>query len=509
MGAARIDADLLLGIAGCGVMGRSIAQIALQSGVRVRMYDARAGAAREAEAALAGYFERMVQRGRMAADAARACRERLQAVAELTELAPCTLIIEAITEQLDAKCALFAALEPLVAPNCVFASNTSSLSITTIASASRLHERLGGLHFFNPIAQSKLVEVVSGLHTSANTSDSLVAFGERLGLRAVRAKDAPGFIVNHAGRAYLTEALRCLDESIADYQTLDRILREGAGFRLGPFETLDQTGLDVAQGLTESIYRQFYEDPRLRPSQTAAQRVAAGLTGRKAGRGFYDYSVNASPLLEPEPPVPTELPSKVWVSLDDAYLGTACRELVLQLGGKLDPGLYPANDALCVVTPLGEDVTTCALRQRLPGPHTVALDMLFGPTKRRTLMASPATTPAMRRAAHGLFGADGVPVALIRDSAGFVAQRVVACIVNTASDIAQRGIAEPADIDDAVRLALGYPRGPLAWGDELGPMVVLRILENLQAVLGDPRYRPSPWLRRRARLGLSLLARED
>ncbi|MBL8482433.1 MAG: 3-hydroxyacyl-CoA dehydrogenase [Rhodocyclaceae bacterium] len=508
MGAARLQGDVLVGIVGCGVMGRSIAQLAAQSGVRVRMYDGRAGVAREADTALAAYFERLVQRGRLSAEAARASRAQLQVATELKELAPCTLIIEAIAEDLTAKSALFAALESSVNADCLFASNTSTLSITTMGAACRVPERLGGLHFFNPITQIKLVEVVAGLHTAAEVQDELAAFAERLGLRAVRAKDSPGFIVNHAGRAYLTEALRCLDENVAGYQAIDRILRDAAGFRQGPFELLDLTGLDQAQSVMESIYRQFYDDPRLRPSHIAAQRVAAGLTGRKAGRGFYDYSVNASPLLEAEPPTPAERPDKIWISLEDAYLGTACRELVLQLGGKLDPGVYPAKDALCVVTPLGEDVTTCALRQRLPGAHTVALDMLFGTNKRRTLMPSPATTSAMLRAAHGLFGADGVPITVIHESAGFVAQRVVACIVNIACDIAQRGIATPTDIDDAVRLGLGYPRGPLSWGDELGPMVVLRVLENLQAVSGDPRYRPSTWLRRRARLGLSLFSDE-
>ncbi|HRI17126.1 MAG TPA: 3-hydroxyacyl-CoA dehydrogenase family protein, partial [Burkholderiaceae bacterium] len=161
--------------------------------------------------------------------------------------------------------------------------------------------------------------------------------------------------------------------------------------------------------------------------------------------------------------------------------------------------------ALCIVTPLGEDVTHCCARESLDATRTVALDMLFPNDRRRSLMTSPLTGAAMRDAAHGLLASDGARVSVLRDSAGLVAQRVVATIVNIACDIAQQGIAEPGDIDRAVTLGLGYPQGPLAWGDELGAATVLEVLANLQALSGDPRYRPSPWLRRRATLGVSLL----
>jgi 3-hydroxybutyryl-CoA dehydrogenase len=182
--------------------------------------------------------------------------------------------------------------------------------------------------------------------------------------------------------------------------------------------------------------------------------------------------------------------------------------LLARLDARVDEGVAPDGQSLCLVTPVGEDVTAMAAREGLDASRTVATDALFPLDQRRVLMASPATAPAMREAARGLLGSDGKPVTVLRDSPGLVAQRVVATIVNIACEIAQQRIAVPADIDRAVVLGLGYPRGPLAWGDALGPGTVLEILQNLLALTGDPRYRPSPWLRRRAVLGLSLLAED-
>ena len=181
------------------------------------------------------------------------------------------------------------------------------------------------------------------------------------------------------------------------------------------------------------------------------------------------------------------------------------RATVLALGARIETGEQPSETALCIVTPLGDDVTRRCTEESLDATRTVGLDMLFPNERRRSLMGSPLTSTAMRDAAHGLLASDGARVSLLRDSAGLVAQRVVATIVNIGCDIAQQGIAEPGDIDRAVTLGLGYPRGPLAWGDELGAATVLEILANLHALSGDPRYRASPWLRRRAELGVSLL----
>jgi 3-hydroxybutyryl-CoA dehydrogenase len=324
----------------------------------------------------------------------------------------------------------------------------------------------------------------------------------------VRAKDTPGFIVNHAGRGFGTEGLRILAEDVTDIATLDRILRDGPGFRLGPCELMDLTGLDVSHPVMESIYHQYYEEPRFRPQNLTRQMLAAGTIGRKVGHGFYRYDAEGRKQAAPEPAPSSALPPSVWLSQARPELASRIAPFLKAAGVTIEDGERPSENALILVTPLGDDTTRCCVAEGLDARRTVAVETLFDLTKRRVVMTNPATEARYAEMARGLLGADGAAVSLVRDSSGLVSQRVVAHIINIAAEIAQQGIAEPADIDRAVTLGLGYPRGPLAWGDELGPATVLIILNKLQLETGDPRYRPSQWLRRRAELGLSLLQRE-
>jgi 3-hydroxybutyryl-CoA dehydrogenase len=498
--------DLSLAVIGTGAMGQGIAQVAAQAGIRVLLHDSRAGAARGAKDAIRAQLARLAEKGRIKTEDVARCDANLVVAESLSALAACPIAIEAIVEDLTAKRELFAALEAVLAADALIASNTSSLSITAIAAACKRPERVAGFHFFNPVPLMKVVEVVDGLLTAPWVGDALAALAVRFGHRPVRAKDTPGFIVNHAGRGYGTEALRILGEGIAEFHDIDRILRDAAGFRLGPFELLDLTGLDVSHPVMESIFRQYYDEPRYRPSPITGQRVNAGLFGRKSGRGFYGHAGGKQQDV-PESPAPNARPESVWVS--PAELGGKLTELLRPLGAHIDRGARPSAASLCLVAPLGHDATTAALEEELDPARTVAVDCLFPTDKRRTLMTTPLTTPEMRAAAHGLLAADGVPATLIHDSPGFVAQRVIAQIVNIACDIAQQRIASPADIDAAVTLGLGYPRGPLAWGDAIGAEKILRILDRLLEFYGDPRYRASPWLKRRARLGVSLLTLES
>jgi 3-hydroxybutyryl-CoA dehydrogenase len=497
--------DLSLAVIGTGVMGRGIAQVAAQAGIRVLLHDSHAGAAREAKDSVWAQLERLREKGRLGADECRRARDNLVIADALSGIAACPIVIEAVVEDLEAKRELFRTLEAIVPGDCLISSNTSSFSITAIAAACKRPERVAGFHFFNPVPLMKVVEVVDGLLTAPWVGDALTALAKRFGHRPVRAKDTPGFIVNHAGRGYGTEALRILGEGIAEFHAIDRILRDAAGFRLGPFELFDLTGLDVSHPVMESIFRQYYDEPRYRPSPITGQRVNAGLFGRKTGRGFYSHAGGKQEEIA-EPEAPNARPESVWVS--SIELGGKLTELLRPLGAHIDRSARPATQSLCLVAPLGYDATAAALEEELDPARTVAVDCLFPTDKRRTLMTTPLTTPAMRAAAHGLLAGDGVPVTVIGDSPGFVGQRVIAQIVNIACDIAQQRIASPADIDAAVTLGLGYPQGPLAWGDALGPGKILKILERLLDFYGDPRYRASPWLKRRARLGVSLLTPE-
>lgn len=496
-----------IGVVGVGAMGKGIVQIAAQAGLKVIMFDQQLEATHAARQVLDETWAKLVGKGKMTQTAADTALANVHVAQSLAELADCDLVIEAIVERLDIKQSLFRELEGVVSPNCALVSNTSSLSVTAIASACSSPERVAGYHFFNPVPLMKVVEVIDGLRSDPAIGDALMTLSQRMGHTPVRAKDMPGFIVNHAGRGFGTEGFRIVQEGVTDYETVDDILRDQCGFRMGPFELMDLTGLDVSHAVMESVYRQFYDEPRFRPSPLGTARVAGGLYGRKTGKGFYEYvqGKKKESALLPAPDVGA-LPS-VWVcpAHDQGHQGAMT--LLTSLGVTLQTGSRPNPDDLIVVTPFGQDVSTVIAEQRLDAARTVAIDT-FGsvqPPRRRTLMVSPATLPQWRDYAHAILARDQVAVSVIQDSPGFVSQRVLATIVNIACEIAQQQIATPVDIDRAVTLGLNYPAGPLALGDSLGAARVLEILNNIHAVTGDMRYRPSLWLKRRVQLGMSLL----
>jgi 3-hydroxybutyryl-CoA dehydrogenase len=493
-----------IGVIGAGAMGRGIAQLFASAGLPVRLYDSNAQTVEQALAFNRDLMERSVAKGKLAPDALDATLRRLLPTHSLDELADCDLLIEAIVEDLGAKQALLAELEKRVAPEAVLASNTSSLSVTRIAARCQHPERVAGFHFFNPVTLMRIVEVVRGQRTSESVVRRLSRLAEQAGHYPAVSPDSPGFIVNHAGRAFSTEALRILGEGIASPAQIDRILRDGVGFRMGPFELLDLTGLDVSHAVMESLYQQFYQDPRYTPSPLAAQRVAGGLLGRKSGEGFYRYR-DGQAVREPEEQYETVLLNRpYWLDSQDPELRHRVAAILTLGGVVLETGEAPSSRAICLVTPLGVDASTRIDALGLPPERSLALETFTELDRRRVLMRQPALDPQLEAQARQALGSDGVPVEVINDSPGFISQRVVAGIVNLGGEIAQRGIATPVTLDRAVQLALGYPLGPLAFGEHYGAARILTILQGLQACYGEARYRPSPWLRRRVQLDLPL-----
>lgn len=500
--------DLTVGVIGTGAMGRGIAQVAVTGGIHVLMTDSRPGAAQEARDFIEKMLVRAAEKGSMTKDEAVEAVNRLKIVGSPSELKPCHAVIEVIVENLEAKQKLFAELEEVVAPDCILATNTSSLSVTTIASKMKTPRRFAGFHFFNPVPLMKLVEVIDGLQTESWVGDALMELGRRMTREPVRLKDAPGFLVNQVGRGFTLEASHLVYEGISTFADVDRVMRDVGGFRMGPFELMELTGLDVTQPASELIYNQFFQEPRYRPNLIMRSRYEAGVLGRKTKRGFYDYDAEMKPIVAAESTAPSARPQSVWVSPVDTSGHAVLTELLGKLGTNVESSAKPGAKALILVTPVGEDATTCAVDQGLDPKRTVAVDTLFPMVKRRTIMGTPVTDPQYRDAAHGLLASDGVPVTVCRDSPGFIAQRIVSMIVNIGSSIAQSRTAEPGDIDKAVTLGLNYPNGPFKFGDVLGPDRIYKVLSSMYRIYGDPRYRPNIWLTRRAKLGVSLLTPE-
>jgi 3-hydroxybutyryl-CoA dehydrogenase len=500
--------DLLIGVVGTGAMGRGIVQVAAAGGINVLMTDARPGAAQEAREFIERMLTRAAEKGSMSRDDVTAAMGRIKIVNGPADFKPCHVVIEAIVEELEAKRKMFAELEDIVSPECILVTNTSSLSVTTIAAKLRTPHRFAGFHFFNPVPLMKLVEVISGLLTEEWVCDAMMVIGRRMTREPVRLSDAPGFLVNQVGRGFTLEASHLVYEGVSTFADVDRVMRDVGGFRMGPFELMELTGLDVTQPASELIYNQFFQEPRYRPNLIMRARYEAGVLGRKTKKGFYDYDAEMKAMVAPESPPPAAYPGHVWVSPTESHGHAVLTDLLRKIGASVETGPKPSANALILVTPIGEDATTCAVEQELDPKRTVAVDTLFPMVKRRTMMCTPLTDHVYRNAAHGLLASDGVPVTVCRDSPGFIAQRIVAMIVNIGCSIAQSRTAQPADIDKAVTLGLNYPNGPFKFGDVLGVARVHKVLSSMYRIYGDPRYRPNIWLTRRARLGVSLLTPE-
>lgn len=473
-----------IGVIGAGTMGRGIADLAARGGFSVVLHDAVADAAAHAVATIRDGMDRDVGKGRMTWPEAEALAARL-AVGDLAAAAAADLVIEAALEDIKVKQSLFHTISGLAAPTAILTTNTSSLSIAAISEAINDRSRFAGLHFFNPPTRIHAVEIVRGPATTPATVAALQALASALGQRAFVVRDTPGFLVNNIGRAFTGEALRMLDDGVASAAEIDRIARDALHFRMGPFELLDLVGLDVSAAVAEQVWRGFGEEPRFRPATIVAARVAAGLLGRKSGRGFYEYdsSGRISGASEPEP---SGVAQPVRLVGFDA--GTARRIAAL-----LPLDMVTSDPAaIALVGPLGSSAAMAARRLGLDPSRTVAIDAVF--TDRVTLAGPPAIAAAVATGVH----ATGRPVSVVADGPGMPAQRIATMMVLVAAEAVAAGLGTPEDIDAAARLALAYPQGPLELCDAVGARTITAVAAGLFTLTGDPRWRPSGWLDRYA-----------
>lgn len=489
-----------LGVVGAGAMGQGIVQVAATGGVPVAVFDAMDGAAERGLEQVRGRINRLAEKGRLTGDEASAALNLPRAATSLEDLADCTVIIEAVFEDLDLKQSIFSQLEDIVSEDAILASNTSSLLIASIAKSCRHRGRIAGMHFFNPVPLMKLVEVIRGPETSPEVVNVLNNLGRRMGREPVTVKDAPGFLVNHGGRAYTTEAMRILHERVATAPQIDAVMRDCCGFRMGPFELADLTGIDVNYPVSQIVYNGYNQDPRLKTSFPHLSLYEAGRYGRKTGQGTYSYDEKGpAPAAEGADFVSDARPAgQICVDRTD--------DAAEAFFGPLDCQIIPDDDgeSPIVAALLGEDCTSYAWRTGVDYRRLVAIDLQCDTSTRVTLMTSPGADPHPRSAVAALIAASGMAVTLIHDSPGFISQRIRAMVANLGCEMAQIGIAEPENIDLAMRLGLNYPLGPLELAEQLGLSDTMTVLEHLQAITGEDRYRPSLWLKRRAALGLPI-----
>jgi len=483
-----------IAVIGAGTMGAGIAQVAAVAGHPVTVYDVVEGAAGRAVTTIRDRVARLVDKGRLQGPV----ELSLAVAADLGELTRARCVIEAVAEDLAVKQALFAELEKVVAPDCVLATNTSSLSPTAIAAGLSYPGRLVGLHFFNPAPVMRLVEVVSGLATEPAVAAAVTRLAQDWGKQVVQASATPGFIVNRVARPFYAEALRLAEEQAASPATVDAVLTGAGGFRMGPFALMDLVGQDVNEAVTRSVWTAFGYDPRFAPSLLQRSMVEAGWLGRKTGRGWFRYGDDAAP------PDPDAAPARSAPSYVTEHGESPLRVLLGRSGAEIRAG--ERRDGT-VELPGGAWLVRCDGRPAaaLGRPVVVVDRTLDDATAEGVAIAASDGCPAAGRdEAIGLLQAAGLAVYPIDDAPGLVVTRTVAMLVNGAVDARHKGVASGADIDTAMQLGTNYPLGPLAWGDRWGPATILRVLDALHAWYGEDRYRPSAVLRRIAAAGGSL-----
>ncbi len=500
-------------VLGAGTMGAGIAQLAAQAGARTLLYDPDAAALERGVAKIAADLDRIAARGKIEPELAAAAKARIEPVGELADLVGADFVIEAAPENAALKRRIFDSLAAVVRPDCVLATNTSSLSVSEIAAPTSHPERVVGMHFFNPAPVMRLVEVVAGAASSEAALATTRALGVAMGKRVIDAADVAGFLVNRVNRPYSLESLKLLEERVADVETIDRIERTVGGFRMGSFELMDLIGIETNHAVAEVFTEKSYGEPRYRPSPLAAAKVAAGTLGRKSGRGWYRYGDGAPHRPEdPTPPDPGGGEGMVLLIRGELVAAAELRGLAEAAGFTLAAA---GSEEPWLTIDFGEprepsggprlrhlhDGSLHRLDPRAAGFHLVPP---LGSATAIELTSTPLTDPAAAARADRLVRALGRTPEPVGDAVGLVLGRVVCQLINEAAFLIGEGHGAAVDIDPGLELALNHPRGPIAWSHAIGCRHVVELLDALASELGEPRYRVAPALRRARALGVEL-----
>jgi 3-hydroxybutyryl-CoA dehydrogenase len=515
--------SIRIAVLGAGTMGSGIALSALHADFPISLYDVSNEMLEKAKQYIEHHLTRKGKKSNL---------RSLTLTKKLEEIQGADIIIEAVPENLELKQEIFRELDDLLPPPTILATNTSTLAVTAIASATATPQRVAGMHFFNPAPVMPLVEVVRAAKTSPDTIESLLALSEHLGKTPVVVKDSPGFIVNRVARPFYGEALRLKGEGVATHQQIDLLMRIGGGFRMGPFQLMDLIGIDVNYAAMKSMYEQTFGEPRYRPHQIQVQMVQQKDLGKKTGRGFYEYT--------DEPVVEMFTPQKATrqngtVLISDGTWAPGLAELCLSAGYQLTtfPSISTSIDReeivpyICLVVAgrseglqrqlieieksVSEDTiilcqcadtTLAEIAMWADNPeHLVGFDGIFisnGPIA--TLVASPTGSPQARATAENFMKSIGRAPIWVKDSPGLVIPRIIFMLANEASFVAGDGVAEPDVIDTAMKLGTNYPKGPIAWAKEIGYKRVVDVIDHLHSEFGEERYRTAPMLRYWARV---------
>lgn len=495
-------------------MGSGIAQVAAAGGLHVKLYDAADGAAHRSVSRIGDLLKRGVDRGRITREAAGETLRRIDPVDSLQSLEDCFMVIEAAPENLELKTEIFQQLAAVCADDTVLATNTSSIPVTAVAGGVDHPERVVGMHFFNPVPLMKLVEVIAGMNSGEYALAVTREVARRMGREPIDAIDGPGFLVNRCSRPFLLEAQRLLQERVADHERVDRVVRLGGGFRMGPFELSDLVGVDVGYDIARSFYALSHNEPRWQPSVIPGQMVAAGRLGRKSGRGYYRYPEQREHRdADPSPRLPEQASGVVEIH-GQSPLADQLRRLAGAAGYTVvGPADNQSGQRALVIDArtdaagmglskfAGPVAVLCAgtsLAQAARGKDYAGFHCLppLGELHAVELTRGTATSDITAGATTHFFHAIGKHVIWVGDAPGLVLGRIVCQLVNEAAFAAQEGVGTPADIDKGVRLGLNYPRGLLEWADHIGLSQVLATLDALRREVGGDRYRAAPLLRR-------------